>query len=179
MKLIFVISLSALLLNSSCKKEINKLPPATQSGANTFGCLVDGKAWIPTGRGGFSGINSTSGGFWGEVDSTVSIYIMAYGENDEIGVYLKNTTSVGIYHLNENTAIKPYAVLPEANYGMYSIIYDSEYVTDSLHTGIVNVTYADRNTGIVSGTFEMQLYQKNTGKIVNITNGRFDYKTHP
>ena len=31
-----------------CKKnELNALPPETQVGANTFGCLVNGKAWVP------------------------------------------------------------------------------------------------------------------------------------
>lgn len=28
------------------KTELEKLPPMTQSGKNTFGCLVNGKAWI-------------------------------------------------------------------------------------------------------------------------------------
>ena len=26
--------------------ELEKLPPATQTGKNTFGCLVEGKAWV-------------------------------------------------------------------------------------------------------------------------------------
>ena len=43
---------------SSCKKNEppkpeDTLPPATQTGAGIFGCLIDGVAWIPTG-----GINS-------------------------------------------------------------------------------------------------------------------------
>jgi hypothetical protein len=163
---------------SSCKKEVDKLPSATQTGANTFGCLVNGQAWIPSGRGAFSGVNPTSGGFFGEVNNSMSIYIMAYGENDEMAIYLKNSLGVGTYHLNRNPSIKPYAVLPEASYGMYSLLYDPEYVTDSTHTGTVTITHADLITGIVSGTFELQVYQKNTGKIVNITEGRFDYKTH-
>lgn len=28
------------------KTELEKLPPATQEGKNTFGCLVNGKAWV-------------------------------------------------------------------------------------------------------------------------------------
>ena len=173
------IGIIVLLVATSCKKETDKLPATTSTGANTFGCLVDGKAWIATGRGTFSGVNPTSGGFWGEVDSTVSIYIKAYGENDEIAIYLKNIIAVGSYQLNRNTDIKPSAVLPQASYGMYALLYDPEFVTDSIYTGIVNITHADLGTGIVSGTFEMRLYQKNTGKIINITSGRFDYKTHP
>ena len=48
---LLIIIATFLLLGSSCKKdklvnEIDKLPPATQTGANTFGCLVNGKAWI-------------------------------------------------------------------------------------------------------------------------------------
>src|SRR5690606_10158538 len=31
---------------SKPKTELEKLPPATQEGKNTFGCLVDGKAWV-------------------------------------------------------------------------------------------------------------------------------------
>ena len=40
-----------LLIASSCKKESNKdkLPPATQTGENTFGCLVNGKVFVPKG----------------------------------------------------------------------------------------------------------------------------------
>jgi hypothetical protein len=46
--------LSALLLSASCKKHVVKpadqlslLPPATQTGARTFGCLVNGLAFVP------------------------------------------------------------------------------------------------------------------------------------
>ena len=31
------------------KTELEKLPAITQTGANTFGCLVDGVAWLPNG----------------------------------------------------------------------------------------------------------------------------------
>ena len=55
MKNILSITMLALLCAASCKKENkneDQLPPATQTGANTFGCLVNGKVWIPKG---FSG----------------------------------------------------------------------------------------------------------------------------
>ena len=171
MRHVLIAASIVLLIAASCKKEADKLPSATQTGANTFGCLVNGKAWVPSGRGAFSGVNPTSGGFFGDVDSTISIYVSAYAENDEITIYLKNTVAVG-------TSIFPYAVLREASYGLYKILYDSEYTTDSIHTGTVNITHSDLNAGIVSGSFEMQVYQKNTGKIINITKGRFDYKNH-
>ncbi|MEO6837649.1 MAG: hypothetical protein ABI185_04635 [Ginsengibacter sp.] len=42
------------LTGSKCKKDkpinpVDQLPPATQSGANTFGCLIDGKVFLPKG----------------------------------------------------------------------------------------------------------------------------------
>ena len=43
---------------ASCKKDktetnsVDQLPPATQTGANTFGCLVNGNVYVPTGYNG-------------------------------------------------------------------------------------------------------------------------------
>jgi len=154
------------LLNVNCsKKTADNLPPATQTGANTFGCLIDGNAWIPEGRGVASGIYPTSGGFFGEVDNTISIYIKAYGPSDQIVIYLKSITAPGTYSLNKNTDIKPNVVLPQANYGAYVTVSGPKYVTDSLHSGTVVITHADLNDLIVSGTFNMKVYQKIQAKL--------------
>ena len=53
---IWLLLLALSSLCTSCKKdapqdELSKLPPATQTGANTFGCLVNGKAFVPIGYG--------------------------------------------------------------------------------------------------------------------------------
>ena len=53
----YLLIATALAFTMCCKKtdtnsldaELAKLPPITQTGANTFGCLVNGKAYIPTG----------------------------------------------------------------------------------------------------------------------------------
>src|SRR5262245_19748152 len=44
-KLLILCSIIPLFV--SCKKDVTELPPATQTGANTFGAMVDGKMWIP------------------------------------------------------------------------------------------------------------------------------------
>ena len=51
--------LVALLSLSQCKKNApapaaEQLPPATQTGANTFGCLLNGQPWMPQGYNGTS-----------------------------------------------------------------------------------------------------------------------------
>jgi hypothetical protein len=50
MKKIFLLLLTITLMGAKCKKdniEINKLPPITQTGANTFGAVVNGKVFLP------------------------------------------------------------------------------------------------------------------------------------
>lgn len=174
LSLLFVV----LFIGNSCKKNSDKLPPATQVGANTFGCLLDGKVWLPSGGSAWSGINPTRGGFFSDAAGKTNIYISANSDNDYIEIYLKHITSTGLFYLNTNTPVIPNAVFPES-YGAYFIKNSSDYfVTDSLHTGMVNITYADTIRGIVSGTFEMQVFNKNTSKIKSITKGRFDYKNH-
>ena len=53
---LFTLTLVLIILQSiiSCTKteEIDKLPPITMEGKNTFGCLVNGKSWIPETDGG-------------------------------------------------------------------------------------------------------------------------------
>lgn len=44
-RLCLLVSLTMLL---SCHKEVApKLPPETRSGAHTFGCLINGKVFVP------------------------------------------------------------------------------------------------------------------------------------
>lgn len=177
--ILLLLPLCFLLLSNSCSKSKSedKLPPTTQTGANTFGCLIDGKVWIPTGGGIGSGINATRGGFFQDAAGKLNIYIAANSYNDGVEIYLKHITSTGTFYLNSNTGVKPNVIFPES-YGVYFIDGQEEYVTDFTHTGTVNISYADTTKGIVAGTFEMQLYQKTSGKVINVTQGKFDYKNH-
>ena len=178
MKQLVLIAISFIVINNGCRKQQeNKLPDATQYGVNTFGCLIGGEAWIPTGHAAGSGINATSGGFFGTPDGKRNIFIKAYSLHEYMDIYLKNIYQVGTYYLNKTTDVHPNIVYPE-NYGAYFVDGQEHYVTDPTHSGTVIISYADTVKGIVSGTFEMQLSQQSTGKVINITKGRFDYKTH-
>jgi hypothetical protein len=171
------------LFLTACKKEVNTLPPATQRGLNTYGCLLNKKAWIPTGSGDpFSAsFYPTGGGFFKNPDGSLNIFIEAWLDREEIEFFLKHTTTPGIYKINKTTYTGPSLMYAES-YGQFSISYafgSTEYfVTDSIHTGSVTITRADTTLGIVSGTFDMQLFQSSSGRIVNITKGRFDFTTH-
>jgi len=173
----------ALLLSlascKSCKKEVNPdpLPPETQTGANTFGALIDGEPWIPNGGGGFSQIPPISGGFY--LDNKTIFLMTAMKDGRRLEIYVKNANSVGAYLLNSSTYTIPDPIgsSPES-YGLYRVrnqtgIY-SDYMTTSQYTGKVNFTVLDSTNKLLAGTFEFDAVDKKTGQVIKITNGRFD-----
>ena len=133
------------------------MPPATQTGANTFGCLIDG--WVYTGQ------------RYGP-DHKASYY-PAYNEDE------KATVHVYVW-VDDNTSISFNIIDPkEKNITVYSDIEkmdnDQTIYTDAvfkdgnkqeerLEDGIVNITRFDLNNRIISGTFEGR----------RVTEGRFD-----
>ena len=50
----------------------------------------------------------------------------------------------------------------------------SEYYTNDTITGVLNILRLDDH--IISGTFEIRLQDPITGKIIHLTDGRFDIK---
>ena len=173
-KILFSIPLFSILLSNSCRKQ--ELPQSGHTGANTFGCYLNGKFWVPTGGGPFG--NSTAGGFFGDPAGKRNIFIEAFADPNYIHIYLKHATNVGTYLLNQTTDVWPNNIFPES-YGAYYTNGQTDYfVTDALHTGSVTITFADTTTGIVAGTFEMQLFRQSTNEVISVTKGRFDYSTH-
>lgn len=144
---------------------IDLLPPATQTGENTFGCLLDGEAFLPAG-----GINPldcvyqfVDGGYY---------FALQGNKRDEknhiilIGVGTKNKEieEGKTYQLLENV---------EGNCtGVYAYAGEFRY-TSEIHTGELNITKLDFENNIVSGTFWFDVKDEN-GVIHEIRKGRFD-----
>ncbi len=178
MKNIIVIITLMLLCAVGCKKEkiaeIDKLPAATQTGANTFGCLVNGKAWVAQ-RNDCNFFCDASfkviydGGNGGNLGITGLFINLQEGINQGIllGFDSTNFKSQFIYNQNHASAIG------------FTFIDNSQYTRswDSLVscTGSINLTAYNLQTGIVSGTFEFTLVKPNSEAII-VTNGRFDKK---
>ena len=177
-----VILLFTLLLTAGCKKEkseLEKLPAATQSGANTAGCLVNGKVFVATGWG--SGMGKVPGInvaiaydsiYWLNLNSEHS------GQRATISLFLNNLKATGIYPLQVTTPILPTAG-PEqcANYMAYvpDGYAGDTYVTNTRQMGQVTITAFDYNRHVVAGTFEFTAGNLTTpGKTIRVTNGRFD-----
>ena len=53
LKIAWLLAIACSAIFASCKKEHeDTLPPATQTGAGTFGCKINGKIFIPKGSNG-------------------------------------------------------------------------------------------------------------------------------
>ena len=177
----FILILFILAFFSSCKKhtvvpvnQLSLLPPATQTGARTFGCLVNGKAFVPQNRNLLEGPDLqcnyiyTSGGYYLTVGSSNT-----NSDGSIIGIILQ-TDSLKVVE-GEVLPLTKYATAGLA-YGSYSIFATPSipyYRTNQQQTGQLNVTHLDTVKQIVSGTFYFTAVN-NLSDTVKITDGRFD-----
>lgn len=175
---VLLLAVGTACINLSCSKD--RLPEVTQDGKNTFGCKVNGKNWVPHGGGGFSGIEPVNGGYqktYSFNTTSNNVFILAYDGKTNINIYLRSVGKPGLYSLKYNTLditnqLDPY------NYGYYQSDDGSEYLTNTENSGEVNVIRADTINNIISGTFNFSAFNRSTGKTANVTDGRFDIKTH-
>jgi len=175
--LITILAVSFLL---SCNKdddkpiaEIDKLPPATQTGANTAGCLVNGEAFLPKGnvQGGNLVLN-----YFG-TDFTFKIAQKRLNEPlKSIGIILEQLEAP--LEINQliilNTEIE---TLPTRT-GIY--MFDGTpppsplfHQTTPHIKGELLITHHDFDNAILSGTFWFDAINSE-GEIVEIREGRFD-----
>ena len=162
----------------SCRKDI--LPDATQSGAGTFGCKINGQIWIPNKEtNGFGGGGAINARYIDSNNPTFpsSLWLITSDNNgNSIILYVNNLPNggLGTYLLNENTGIRPAELSPK-NY-MYVVKENKPYTTNNAYKGSMTITNVT-STGIISGTFEGTAYYQN-GETVKITEGRFDVRVN-
>lgn len=173
-----LLTIVATSLSLSCSKD--RLPEVTQEGKNTFGCKINGKNWVPHGGGAFSGVDPVYGDYLATYSfntTSNNVFIRAYDGKANINIYLRSVEKPGLYPLINNTLDlnnqrNPY------NYGYFQSEDGSEYLTNTQYNGEVNIVRADTIHKIISGTFNFTAFNKSTGKIVKVTDGRFDVKPH-
>lgn len=166
-----------LLLFTTCRKEtaLDKLPPATQEGKNTFGCLVNGKSWMPDN--GCDWLCPKDLKFYYDFDNGGTFDVVAElsaGNRNEVivlGFYPCNKTGVKKFFTGDVTAAVTYL---DRNETECRRDYSSKDSNTSI-SGTINITRFDLEKGIISGIFEFTL-NKPGCETLNITNGRFDGK---
>jgi len=172
-KLILLMPLFLLFVGSECRKDLKTtLPPVTQEGAETFGCLVNGQLFR-NGGSGFTTLNLIAELFSNNNVLNVDASNGTGSVNQSIGFSIKNMKGPGKYYLTGNNS----GGLTDLNGNNFC-----KYKTDSLdQTSYVNITYFDTIREVVSGTFSFKakLYQSALGTcdsthIIDVTEGRFD-----
>jgi len=144
------------------KTELEKLPAATQTGAYTFGCLVNGKAWVTRTTIDASAINQLGMLQIGAEIQTSSV-------NQTMFVFIKDSI----------VSVKSYSFDDKARqYSLFSDYTDlnnpCEFYADGINgDGRLSVTKFDQTKLIVSGTFSFTAWTARCDTI-KVTEGRFD-----
>ncbi len=184
-----IISVFLLFISNSCKKTktdpvspTDQLPAITQTGANTFGCLINGIVWMPKGYdGSFSNSRINIDPTFVDGDMTIRVYRIIDGLKYNITLASDSIKNVGTYLIKSNS--RAFFVFGKYKSDLsieYCSVYSSDYNTNNPFNinGFIKVTRYDLVNKIFSGEFEITF--NNTacgfGDPVKITSGRFDYK---
>ena len=181
---------AALLLAASCKKDDPEagLPPATQEGKNTAGCLINGQPFVASGFGSGPGrVAGLGGGFAYDSAYYLRLNGKLGGQDRSLHIYLrsipncKSNSLIRTYLLNEISTYMPVATPTQCrSYGAFFSNDNSGevYITDNIHMGKVDfvfVNLTDLNRPITAGTFEFTAVSSlDPNKTVRVTSGRFD-----
>lgn len=174
MKKIFLILLTTFAL-SCCNKDddtpscqgIDCLPPATQTGAGTFGCLVNGEPYVDN-----SGFFNC---FYQLVDGEYYFSISAENTNSIPRNIRISTSAFEIFENNTYQLIEPMDGNAHAAVIFnFNGVQTNENTTDTQYTGNLTITKLDAQNKVVSGIFNFQILDIINNKVYNITDGRFD-----
>ena len=182
--------LSLLLLLSNCNKDDDSftptLPPITQTGANTFGCYVDGKLLTP--RDGTGTFNYPDYGmiFWGSPsgnsDSELAIRDYKSGTGGLLDIHITDfhQNREGTFPIKESNCQDGIDANPTINIRCRwwdESLQAYKWYCSIENTGNLIITRYDYTNSIVSGTFNCRGQNRDDATdIIEITEGRFDVK---
>ncbi|RTQ50656.1 hypothetical protein EJV47_08460 [Hymenobacter gummosus] len=150
------------------KTEEEKLPPATQEGKNTFGCLLNGQVWTASPPAFSPTLTAQYYGAFGREELTIraSNYRPAFDQT--VYFRLRGIGSTGRYPILGG---QPRYVEWRSR-DMQCAFYDT---LTSTQVGVVDITRLDRVQRVVSGRFAFTLRRAGCPD-VQATDGRFDLR---
>ncbi len=168
------------LTASECKKHktgnpIDQLPPETQIGANTFGCLVNGEVFLPKGP----SLNPILTCYYQYIyypSATGFVFQVAGRDNSNSSIL--NSLNIGCDSLKLEEG-KTYLLQEvyrggaRGNYRHFTNNSLNDFFTYSPSSGELVIKKFDEINQIASGTFWFNAIDTN-GDTVHVTDGRFD-----
>lgn len=176
--------ITSLFFTTACKKHIvtspvDQLPAETQTGVNTFGCLVNGKVFKPHGP----SIGPILSCFYQNLYGTDNPgYHFGLFGIDKTNVQDFTSVEIGL----DSIEIKGSMVIPltkfltpgygDGQYGHYMAGANGIlFHTNDTVKGELNIKYFDSTNQVISGTFWFNAVS-DKGDTVKVTNGRFDMR---
>jgi len=154
----------------------DQLPPITQTGANTFGCLINGKVFIPKDKTGYTppGGGRPKGLSVGIGTPTYFTMVARNYLDIYINIYIPNDTPLEQVYTFKISSGLP-SGLDAPNYPHAYIVYNGFKHVTFENSGTITFTKADSNTRVYAGTFEIKTKSEtNENLIIELTQGRFD-----
>ncbi|MFN0174271.1 MAG: hypothetical protein ACKVU0_06460 [Saprospiraceae bacterium] len=156
------------------------LPPITQTGANTFGCLVDGEVWVPridvrsfdpTRHEPIATVHESTGTGTGGITCTLLDFDLKQDD------WLQITFGPTFFQSVQNCD-------PIFGVGATFSTTSGEWYQSTYHhsnENCVTITRIDTANNIISGIFQFVLYNDaiNLNDKITITEGRFDMPYYP
>src|SRR5690606_16218057 len=149
--------------------EIDKLPPATQHGANKAGCLVNGKAFLPKG---YITTGNLRCNYINGLDFSLIIGERVENQINSVAIISYNTTFEGgqTYSLTQCQEESSYGASASGTAPPPRVGY---YHTTSVITGESTLTRHEFANAFLSGTFWLDAVNSE-GEIIEVREGRFD-----
>lgn len=192
MKFILTSTLLLLLLTSCREDDFDILPPITQEGLNTFGCIIDGEVMIPKdGRGGIGGVGANGISPYFSLDSvfnSINEFIrppyFAFsasnwrdGYGPLIYIYLPEKPRIGSYIIDESNSSGSGAFSSHVHVlaNVYSANPENPRYLSYYNSGTISIDRFDTLNTIISGTFSIKLVDAATKTdTIEVKDGRFD-----
>ena len=161
--------LAVLLVACTKKKDPEpSLPPETQEGKNTFGCMLNGKLWRNTAdQPGFPALYAqVQGGGWVDI---YAWYRNGTDKTEYIAFICDSLHQEGIYNL------KKFIQKASASYVHVQSNIDLSTASTNLvqNEGVLTITKYDKVRKIIAGRFWFKM-QKQGGILYDVSDGRFD-----
>lgn len=145
----------------SCKDDDDPaLPPITSSGAGTFGCMVDGVLYIPSGSYHDAYVQSTS----------EMIAITASGADGTFNLSVTDTTTAIVTGKEYYFDNKERSIQCSVN-GLQCSGFDKPV------SGFIRFSKIDYDKRVIAGVFQFTVFSQKCNRIINVTDGRFDLRT--
>ncbi|MBP6302035.1 MAG: hypothetical protein KBB37_03765 [Bacteroidia bacterium] len=148
-------------------EELAKLPPATTKGRNTFGCLINGKAFPQSSEGYHEKMVYY---YDGELFVSYSTMFNSFDANEIITIRTNKIHSEGIFQIEPIAGEDQFSVNTGGN--LYSCRY---FPSHEDRNALITITRLDSINHIISGKFSFKAKTRQGDKEVSVEHGRFDF----